>query len=606
MANNKIKTTALDFDTIKENLKEYLRGQQKFSDYDFEGSTLSLLLDVLAYNTHYTALYDNLAVNEAFLDSASKRSSVISKAKELGYVPTSSKAATAVVRVVMINNQVSAPQTIEIPPYTKFNTRVNNNDYTFYTQDTHLAYKEGNQYVFDNMTLREGTYLTYSWTANGIDNEFRIPNPGVDVSTLRVVVQEHSQTSNFDTYAHSSTFLNVDGTSQVYFVKEVDDGYHMIEFGNDVVGKALVAGNVVTVDYMVGSEDEPNGARTFTYAGGLLSNTQAFVTTLTPAYGGAASESIVSIKWNAPRAFAAQNRCVTLDDFRSVVSSQFPAAQSINVWGGEQNNPPSYGDVFISVKPYNGETLSDADSDYLLNEIIAPRKMVTVHPKLVDPTFVKVEMNTAFYYNPEETVNASKDIAAAVRTEILNYNDLQLSKFGGILKYSALTRAIDSAENSIKSSITTIKLHCEVEPVYNQSVQYIVDLGNPIYNSGIPENSVVSNGVQVLNYAQTVYFDDVPVENSDHGTIRMFYYLGSTKQFLKNVGTIDYAKGLITLDNIIITGLNEDTFTFVIKPQSNDVVSTRNQIVMIPTEMLTITPVVDKSADQYKFTSSRN
>lgn len=605
MANKRIQTTELDFDGIKQNLKTYLQGQEQFSDYDFEGSGLSILLDVLAYNTHYNALYQNLAINEAFLDSASKRSSVVSKAKELGYVPQSAKSATAVVNVVMINNQINAPQTLEIPRFTPFNTTINDQQFVFYTVDSHLAYRQDNQYVFSNITLKEGEQLVYRFTVeNG--SEFALPNPGVDISTLRVTVQENAESSTYETYTHSSTLLNIDGTSLVYFVKELDNNFHQIEFGNGVVGKKLEVGNIVTVEYIVCNEDRPNGASTFQYNGGLATNTQAFVTTDTPAFGGSAPEDVDNIKWNAPRTFAAQNRCVTLDDYKTIVYSLYPNARSINVWGGEQNVPPSYGDVFISIKPESSETLSDGEKEFLLNEVIGPRRIVTVRPKLVDPQYLDIELNVSFYYNNQNTNRQAGDIAALIRQTIEAYNEQELNKFGGILKYSALSRQIDQSEPSITSSITTLRLHREIQPRFNTLSQYVVDIGNPIYNSGVPEDSIISTGINVLNIAQIAYIDDIPTEGNSIGQLRLFYYESGRKVVIRNVGTVNYNTGLITINDLIITGIPQDSFKLVIKPQSNDVVSVRNQIASIAPQLVTITPVVDKTADNYSFTSSRN
>lgn len=602
----KISTTELDFDKIKQNLKTYLQGQDQFSDYDFEGSGLSILLDVLAYNTHYNALYTNLAINEAFLDSASKRDSVVSKAKELGYTPRSARSATAVVDLLLINNQIDAPQSYELPRYTPFRTKVNDTEYVFYTTDTRIAYRDNNQYVFEGITLREGVQATHRFAATPSNTSFLIPNPKVDTSTIRVTVQESLQSSVSETYTLSTNLLDLDGNSTSFFIKEVAGELFQIDFGNGVVGKALDPGNVITVDYIISNADAPNGARTFSYNGALVSNTTAYTTTVTPAFGGTASEGVDSIKWNAPRAYAAQNRCVTLDDYRSIIYSLYPSAQSINVWGGEQNNPPSYGDVYIAIRPANGEVLSDGEKDYVLNEIIGPRKMVTMHPKFVDPTYLHVELSVSFYYNPNETSRSANDLSNTVRNAILQYEQGNLDRFGGILKYSTLSRTIDLAEDSIKSSITTVKIHREITPVYNQTVQYVVDIGNPIYNSGVPEESIVSSGFNVINVPQTVYLDDVPTEGRDTGTIRMFYLIGNEKIFVKDVGTVTYSKGLVTLNGLVITGLTDSTFKLVVKPQSNDVVSTRNQIVSIAPNFLTIRPVIDTAADQYLFTSSRN
>lgn len=602
----KISTTELDFDKIKQNLKTYLQGQDQFSDYDFEGAGLTILLDVLAYNTHYNALYTNLAINEAFLDSASKRDSVVSKAKELGYTPRSALSATAVVDLLLINNQISAPQSYELPRYTPFRTKVDDKEYVFYTTDTRIAYRDNNQYVFEGVTLREGVQATHRFTASSSNTSFLIPNPRVDTSTIRVTVQESLQSSTSETYTLSSTLLDLNGSSPAFFIKEVAGELFQVEFGNGVVGKALEPGNIVTVDYIISSADAPNGARTFTYNGALASNTLAYTTTITPAFGGSASESVDSIKWNAPRAYAAQNRCVTLDDYRSVIYSLYPTAQSINVWGGEQNNPPSYGDVFIAIRPSTGEVLSEAEKDYVLNEVIGPRKMVTMHPKFVDPSYLYVELNVSFYYNPNETTRQANDLISIVRSAILAYDQTSLDRFGGVLKYSTLSRNIDLAEDSIKSSITTLKIHREIEPVYNQTVQYVVDIGNPIYNSGSAEESITSTGFNVINVPQTVYLDDVPEEGRDIGTMRMYYLIGNEKVFVKSVGTVVYSSGLVTLDGLVITGLADASFKLIIKPQSNDVVSTRNQIVSIAPNLLSIRPVIESLADQYTFTSSRN
>jgi len=578
--NRKINTTELDFDRIKENFKEYLRGQDQFSDYDFEGSGLSVLLDVLAYNTHYNALYQNLAINEAFLDSASKRSSVVSKAKELGYVPQSAKSATAVVNVTFINNQLDAPDFVEIPRFTVFQTQINGKSYTFYTVDSYLAYRQDNQYIFQNIVLKEGTVLQQRRIIDR-ENSIVLPNPNVDLSTVRVTVQETAQSSQFEVFVRNDRLINLDSDSKVYFVKEIDGGIYELEFGNGVLGVSLEPGNIVTATYIVGNQDEPNGARTFTYGGALASNTQSFVTTVDVAFGGTSSESLDDIKWNAPRAYASQNRCVTLDDYKTVVLSQYPNAQSINVWGGEQNNPPSYGDVFISIKPESSETLSEVEKDIILNDIIGSRKIVTLHPKLVDPEYLYVAHDTSFYYDKSLTNKLPSELKSLVAQTIQQYDSDNLNKFDGILKFSTLSGLIDSTDQSIKSNITTIKIHREILPSYNQLTQYVIDIGNPIYNAGGAEESIISTGINVLNVPRVAFIDDVSVLDKDRGTLRLFYYEGNTKILIKNIGYVIYSKGLIVIDDLIITGISDSVFKLIIKPQSNDVVSAKNQIVAI-------------------------
>ena len=605
MANNKIQTTELDFDGIKTSLKNFLRGQQRFSDYDFEGSGLNILLDVLAYNTHFNALYLNLATNEAFLDSASKRDSVVSKAKELGYVPASIRSARASVSIILSG---SIETILTIPKFTKFTTSVDSKDYTFYTTSSYSANRQSGVYIFDSVELTEGILLDFNYIADGINNSFTLPNAGVDLSTLVVVVQEQAEASTYDPYVRSDTVMDVDGNSLVYFVKEVAGGKHQIEFGNGVVGKALSAGNVVTVTYMISSADAANTARTFSYSDGTPGGTTAHVVTINPAFGGSQAEGIEDIKWNAPRAFVAQNRCVTVEDFKTVVNSTYPNAASINVWGGEDNNPPTYGNVYISIKPEDSEKLSEGEKDYLLNTIIRPRCTVTVHPVIVDPDYLYVDLISSFYYAPSETNKTASELTQIVRAAIDTYNEGTLSKFGGIMRSSVLGRIIDQADTSIKSSVSTFLLRYNVTPMFNKTSSYVIDLGNPIYNSGLPEQSVTSTGLSVLNTDRgTVYFEDRPKAGSTVGDLVLYYKVNSKKFYLpKTYGTVDYAKGIITVNGITITGIVGSTFSFSIKPQSDDVAAAHNRIVTIKMAANAVTPVIDNVADKYIFTSGRN
>ena len=606
MANNKITTTELDFDKIKTSLKTYLQGQSQFSDYDFEGSGLSVLLDVLAYNTHYNALYTNLAINEAFLDSASKRSSVVSKAKELGYIPSSARAATAVVDVTMINNQISAPTAITIPVYTQFITQVDGNQYVFYTTEAYTAINNSGTYEFTDVTIKEGSVLTFTYVVD--DNTvITIPNAGVDLSTLKVIVQPNAQSSAFDVYELSDTIINITGESKVYFVKETDGEVYQLEFGNNVIGKQLVNGNVVTITYFVCNKDLPNGASSFLYNGSLVSNTTSFVTTTSSAQGGTDVESIDSIKWNAPRAYTAQNRCVTVEDYKSIIKSMYPEAKSISVWGGEINIPPQYGKVFISVVPTSTDFLTQDQKTYIINNIISPRKVLTITPEIVDPVYLRIELSTAVYYDLQQTTRNSSDIETLVRGTINNYNATYLNDFGGVFKYSQIGRQIDAAEQSITSNITTIKLHREVTPVFNVTTGYTVNIGNPIYNSGVPEESVISTGFYSTDSSEVCYIDDVPVEGSNIGSLRLFYYNASGQKItIRTAGTIDYVAGVIDVQNINVTGLYSEKAEWIIKPQSNDVISIQNQFVEIDPSLVSITTIAETIPGSYTFTSSRN
>ena len=607
MANKRIQTTELDFDQIKANLKTFLQGQSEFSDYDFEGSGLSVLLDILAYNTHYNALYTNLAINEAFIDSASKRASVVSKAKELGYLPHSAHAAEAIVTVLMINDQVSAPATQTLAAYTPFNVEVDGVSYTFYNTANQTASKVGNQYIFSNVTLREGRPLSYSYVWDG-NSPIVIPNAGVDMNTIRVTVQENAGTSAAVVYSQSDSIINVTPTSRVFFLRELEDQTYQLEFGNDLIGKALEVGNIVTIDYFITAAEAANGARAFTFAGTPPANTIVYVTTTSAAAGGHPAEDIDQIRFNAPRAYTAQNRCVTAEDYRTTILSLYPLAKAVSVWGGERNNPPVYGKVFLSIVPETLDILSNSEKDYILDSILGPRKALTITPVIVDPTYIRIELNVTFYYNPQLTTKAPSDLVDIVRQTINDYNDITLTEFAGMFKYSKLVGAIDQSENSITSNITTLKLHREVTPVFNVANQYIVDLGNPIYNSGVPEESVITNGFMTTDSSNISYIEDVPgVEGSGVGTLRLFYISSSGEKVeIKTCGTVNYNTGLLTINDLTITSLQEGVLDFIIKPQSNDVLATKDQFLTIDATRLSINYVVDSQNGSYAFTSSRN
>ena len=356
MANKNITTAELDFDAIKSNIKTFLQGQDAFQDYDFEGAGLSVLMDILAYNTHYNALYTNLAVNESFIDSASKRSSVVSRAKEIGYVPHSATGATATVNIV-VSGTTSSPATLTLPAYSSFSTTIDGKSYTFYTTEAIVTSLASAKYTFTGVNIKEGNPLTFKYTvADGV--QYIIPNTDVDLSTLKVRVQDNATSSVFNTFINQEEIINLDSTSQVYFVKEIEGQLYELEFGNDTIGKALANGNVVNLTYMTTNRTAANGAKVFTYTGSTLLGGTVAVTTTTPAVGGADIETIESIRYNAPRAYSSQNRAVTVEDYKSLIFRLYPEADTVNAWGGEDNVPASYGRVYLSIKPTSTTVLT--------------------------------------------------------------------------------------------------------------------------------------------------------------------------------------------------------------------------------------------------------
>lgn len=617
MANKNITTSELDFDAIKSNIKTFLQGQDAFKDYDFEGAGLSVLLDVLAYNTHYNALYTNLAVNESFLDSASKRSSVVSRAKEIGYTPHSARCATATVDIVL--TPVSTPDaTLTLNAFTPFTSTIDGAQYVFYNTEAITTVYDAilGKYTFSDVQLKEGNPLTFKYTAtDGV--QYIIPNVNVDLSTLKVRVQDNSTSSVFNTFINQEQILNLDGNSLVYFIKEIEGQLYELEFGNGTIGKALANGNVVNLTYMVTNKDAANGARVFTYNGSSILGAVPTVTTKTPAVGGSDLETIESIRYNAPRSYSSQNRAVTVEDYKALIFKLYPEAETVNAWGGEDNMPPSYGRVYLSIKPKTTSTLTDSQKNYIINEILKQKNVVSITPLIVDPEYIKLEINTTAYYNPRLTAKSQSELQTLVIDTIKRYNTENLKSFTGVFRYSNLSSQIDATEDAIISNITTIKLHREVDVKYNLNNNYVIYLGNPIYNSGVPEESVVSTGFYTAEEPNKLMFlEDLP-NGTAIGQLRMYYYEADVKTYYKTFGSVDYAAGTITIPELEITGIDQTDgqgiFELIIKPQSNDVVSIRNQLVIIPDENITVGMVLDKlsvgdpaGGKNYVFTSSRN
>ena len=593
MANNnkRIQVGELDFDAIKTNLKNFLKGQEEFSDYDFEGSGLSTLLDVLAYNTHYNAIYNNLAVNEMFLDSASKRASVVSLSKMLGYLPRSAKCSTAVVNATVTSPTLS-PATVTIPRLQPFTTSIDNVTYTFYNLAALTTSINGGSYVFRNLTLCEGTPLQYKYTvAPGV--RYIVPNANIDLSTLTVSVQETSTSDVFEIFTQSEYLTDVNGTSHVYFIKEIDDGLYEISFGNNNLGKALSNGNVVTLDYMVSSLEAPNGANTFTYGGSTIAGSNLTVVTLSNASGGSASESIDEIKFNAPKYYAAQNRAVTPDDYAALITKNFPEADTISVWGGEDNNPPVYGKTFICVKPKEATKLTNLQKEFIKNNILQSRNIVSITPEIVDPEFFNIKVTAFVYYNPRATTKTPDQIETLVKDSILRYNDEELTRFDSVLRYSKLVRIIDETDLAITNNITRIMIRHPHQVTYNIPAQYVLNLINPISQDGGKQGEVfASTGFYIPNSNEIHYLDD-----DAKGNIRLYYNNAASEKVFVNptIGTIDYEKGEVIVRSLTIRALDGPFFEWQVKPESYDVVSALNQIVQIDPSYLTVTAIADNT-----------
>jgi hypothetical protein len=601
VANNKITTQDLDFDGIKSNLKTFFQGQTELSDYNFEGSGLALLLDVLAYNTHYNALYTNLAVNEAFLDSAVKRNSVVSKAFELGYLPKSATSAKSTVNIT-VSGVTGSPGLYSLSANTPFTTNVNGTTYTFYNLAPAVAQNNGGTYKFSNVVLTEGIPLTQSYIVSDTTS-YIISNQNCDISTLTVDVYDNPNSSVKTKFSQVDDIISVQVDEPVYFIKEIEGGKYEIQFGNGRIGRAVSNGNMIVMNYMVSNRANANGARVFNTTG-LGSSTN--IVTLTTSSGGGDAETIEDIKFNAPRLYNANNRAVTSEDYRSLLIAKFPNIDSINVWGGDDNIPPVYGKVFISILPkYNG-VLTTAEKDIIKNDILKSRKTVTIVPEFVEPFYLNIKLNTTVYYNSDTTSKSAYDISVAATNAILDYNNTNLKKFDSIFRYSKLMAAIDGADIAINSNISTLVIDRTLPVKFNVTTNYLFHIDNPVYSSGVPEDAVTSNGFYVFGDNTNIQY----LKDDGYGIIQRYYIDPITLLPVftnTNQGTINYSTGSLSLTALHVTRFASTELIISFKMQSNDILSVRDHIVRIEPASLTVTSIPESGSSglTHTFTASR-
>ena len=612
--NKRIKVTELDFDSIKSNLKNYLRGQNQFSDYDFEGAGMSVLLDVLAYNTHYNALYHNMTVNEMFLDSAVKRSSVVSLAKMLGYTPRSARAPRATLSLT-VSNVSNNPNILTLPRGSSFRTTLDGVNYFFNSDAPYSVTRSANNtYAFNNVEIIEGTVVRNKFTvADGM--QFLVENPSADISTLRVTVQEDPNSAATVTYLSEINLTEIKPETRAYFVKEIDQNRFEVYFGDNIVGYKPVNGAIVTLEYYVTNKEKANQARLFTYTGSAFgSNATVNITTTQRAQGGQDEESIESIKFNASRSFAAQNRAVTADDYKVILPKLFSNIDAISVWGGEENDPPIYGKAYICIKPLSGATLTNDTKEKIKDNLLKSKNVVSILPELVDPDYLSIIVDSTVYYNSSATARSASSIKAIVIDEIKRYNQETLNKFDSVFRHSRLVRDIDGAEESIVSNVTKVDLRYEVSPNFNTVSKYRVSLNNPIYHEASSvENSyiaITSSGFKLSGNTQTFFLEDNSV-----GLIRMYYLTpGNEKVYnTTSVGTVNYTTAVIELNNLSISSGNVDgKLVLFIEPSSYDVVSVRNQLTNIREQDIVVNVIADRvasgessSGNEYIHTVSR-
>ena len=595
---NKLVVSDYDFDAIKINLKSFLQGQTQFQDYDFEGSSLNILLDILSYNTHYLAYLANMATNELYLDSADIRNNIVSLAKMIGYTPSSPKSPIASIDI-KVNNATGTNLTMN--KGTVFTTSVDDVSYQYVTNSDITITPSNGVYNFSGVPIYEGSLVTFKYTVDStdVDQKFILPNANIDTTTLLVKVQNSSSDTTTNTYSLAGGYNNVTSSSKVYFIQEGQDGKFEVYFGDGINGIALSDGNIVILEYIVTNRDLSNGASSFTLSGTIGGFSDVTITTNSNSQGGSESESDESIRHNAPLQYAAQDRAVTTTDYETLVQSIYPNALSVSAWGGEDDETPRYGIVKIGIKAASGSTLTETTKADIVNKL-KPYNVASVAPQIVDPETTSVLLTSTVKYNTGTTTKSSDTLKSEITTAVTNYNTNTLQKFDSVYRHSKLTGLIDAVDNSILSNITTIKIRKEFTPTLAASNKYDIYFRNSLFNPHSGHNATAggilnSTGFKVTGSDLEQFLDD-----DGNGNVRRYYLASGIRTYSNETqGTIDYTTGQITLNSLNVAsisnirGATSTTIELTVTPNSNDVVPVRDQIIEIDISNSTITVETD-------------
>jgi len=582
MASNKLIVSDFDFDSVKANLKTFLQNQPEFSDYNFEGSGFAVLLDTLAYNTHYLGFNANMFVNESYLDSADIRKNVVALAKAIGYTPSSVRAPMAEVDIT-INN--ASGSSVLMNKGTTFTSSVDGTGYNFLTNEDITITPSAGVYKFSNVKLYEGTLVTFKYTVDSsdADQKFLIQNVNADTSTLKVTVQNSISDSTLTTYSLATGLRGINDESKIYFLQETDNGKFEVYFGDGVIGKKLEDGNIVILEYIVTNKLEANGASSFELGSNIGGFSNVTITTKSNAQGGSEAETKESIRYNAPLQYTSQDRAVTATDYESIVKTLYPNALSVSAWGGEDDETPVYGVVKISIKAASGSTLTEATKNSIVKGLI-PYNVASVRPQIVDPETTSILITSNAKYDKKGTSKSADTIKSEIISAITNYNTSTLQKFDGVFRFSKLTGLIDDVDTSILSNITTIDMRKNFTPTIGSSTKYELYFRNGVYNPHSGHVPVLSStGFKVSGSDFEMFLDD-----DSNGNIRRYYLVSGVKTYANNTqGTINYATGQVTLNSLNVSsisnirGSSSNVIEITVKPSSNDIVPVRNQVVEI-------------------------
>ena len=596
------KFTNLDFDQIKTSIKDYLRANSTFTDFDFEGSNFSVLIDTLAYNTYITAFNSNMIVNESFLDSATLRENVVSLARNIGYVPRSRTASKAQISFDM-SIGTNTP-TVTLQAGLACVGTVDNSSYTFSVPDNISTTVVNGTASFSNIDVYQGTFLTKQFTVDGsLDQRFILNNSYIDTSTISVYVKGVNDSGLGIEYSLVDNILNINSSSQIYLLQEVQDEKYELLFGDGLIGKKLENNSVITVNYIVTDGKEGNGASAFSFAGSIkdaggiaiTSDNTVTITTNQSSQNGSDIESIDSIKYFAPRIYSSQYRAVTSRDYEAIIKKIYPDTESVAIVGGEELDPPEFGTVSISIKPKNGTYVSDFSKSRILSQL-KQYSISGINQKIIDLKILYVEIDSSIYYNYSQ-VSAVESLKTKITNSLTEYsNSLDLNTFGGRFKYSKVLQVIDNTDNAITSNITKVRIRRDLKVLANQFAQYELCFGNKFHINSAGYN-IKSTGFKISNESDTVYLTDVPNSDGVTGIISIVKPIsdGTTRIIAKSAGTVDYSKGEIKLGslNITSTELENNIIEIQAYPESNDVVGLKDLYLSFDTSKSTINMVRD-------------
>jgi hypothetical protein len=621
--------TNLDFDQIKSSIREYLRANSNFTDYDFEGSNLSIIIDTLAYNTYISSYNANMISNEVFIDGATLRENVVSLARNIGYVPHSRSASRANITFFIDTTQFTTnPLTLTLKSgvVATTSTSFGNQNFSFIIpQDITVPVVNGIA-LFENVDIYEGTFIVNNFNvdANNPNQKFILENANIDIDSINVFVRDTQLSTVKNSFKLSKNLFDISSESKVFFIQEIEDQRYELIFGDGIFGKKLNNLNYIEVSYNITNGESANGASSFNFNGRIVDNNNrvvttgiSLITTNSSSQNGREIESVESIRKYAPKKYSSQNRAVTATDYETIIPTIYPEAESISVFGGEDLNPPKYGRVFISIKPINGPFVSNQIKDNIKSSL-RKYSVAGIVPEIIDLKYLYLETDTTAYYNSNSTFEANT-IKDVILSNIRNYtNSKELNKYGARFKYSKYLKIIDDSNSAVTSNITKVIMRRDLGVVLNTFADYEICYGNQFHIKTQSGYNIKSSGFNIAGVNETLYLTDIPNSNGLTGTIFFFKLQSSTQPVIvkRNVGIIDYVKGEIKLYPVNIISTSKSSFSrpiieISVIPKSNDVIGLQDLYLQLDINNITLNMLSDEissgsdiSGSSYKFTSS--